>query len=182
MEQQRQIQREQNFVMEIPNDNDEIRDNMLSLIDNYKNERPTSGPHPLGNLHDILWFYLSEKWTQFLEAQDTSEFDPETTRFQKRIKSFINNTFCETGRKGSIFSHFRIMGPKNKTPPQGTWYYSLKISNTTQQGRNQHELLQELIDDSETEQKLYTGFGPIIRNDYGTMDALERTLREFTLS
>jgi hypothetical protein len=54
MEQQRQTQREQNFVMEIPTDNHEIRDNMLSLIDNYKNERPATGPHPLGNLHDIF--------------------------------------------------------------------------------------------------------------------------------
>jgi hypothetical protein len=74
------------------------------------------------------------------------------------------------------------MGPKNKAPPQGTWYYSIKISNTTQQGRNQQELLQELIDDSQTEHKLYTGFGPSIRNDYGSMDTLERTLRDFKLS
>jgi hypothetical protein len=73
------------------------------------------------------------------------------------------------------------MGPKNKTP-QGTWFYSFKISNTTEQARNQHELLQELIDDSTTEQKLYTGFGPTIRNDYGAMDTLERTLRDFKLS
>ncbi len=58
------------------------------------------------------------------------------------------------------------MGPKNKTPPHGTWYYSIKISNTTEQTRNQHEILQELIDDSTTEQKLHTGFGPTIRNDW----------------
>ena len=182
MELQRQTQREQNFVMEIPNDNQEIREGMLSLIDNYKNERPTSGPHPLGNLHDILWFYISEKWTQFLETQDTSDFDPETTRYQKRTQTFINNSFKETGRRGTILNHFRIMGPRNKAPPQGNWYYSIKISNTTQQARNQHELLQELIDDSQTEHKLHTGFGPSIRNDYGSMDTLERTLRDFKLS
>ena len=182
MELQRQTQREQNFVMEIPNDNHEIREGMLSLIESYKEQRPPNGPHPLGNLHDILWFYITEKWTQHLEHQDISDYDPVSRKYQKQIQTFINNSFKETGTRGSILNHFRIMGPRNRPPPQGNWYYSIKISNTTQQARNEQEMLQELIDDSPTEQKLQTGFGPCIRNDYGSMDALERTLRDFKLS
>ncbi len=29
-------------------------------IENYTEEKPASGPHPMGNLHDILWFYIFE--------------------------------------------------------------------------------------------------------------------------
>ena len=73
------------------------------------------------------------------------------------------------------------MGAKNKPIPTGKWYFSFQFSNTTEQGRQQHEDLQDLIDDSEHKQ-LATGFGPVIRNDFGPMDALERILRDFQIS
>ena len=69
----------------------------------------------------------------------------------------VAGTYYEYGNKSTILNNFRPMGAKNKPIPTGKWYFSFQFSNTTEQGREQHEALQDLIDDSETQQ-LTTGF------------------------
>ena len=158
---QRQVAREQRFILELPNTMSEARDRLHQAQQDWNAERPSQGQHPLGALHILLWNVL----LLYLEA--CAKERTTTTRAKELVQQLVADG-------GTSISRFNPLGRRGKPPPEGTWLWALRFDNMSFKGR-------ELAEATRKHMEELTFHGMVLRMDRGTLSGLERQLRDLTL-
>lgn len=173
----RESQQESNFILEIPASMQVLRRELQQVSENWKIQRPPTGSHPLGKLHDLHWFLICSRWQEHMESEvetsmrQQSEALATTTQFLR--STFIANSANE---HDSVLLHCHPLGRRDRPPLENTWFWSLAFTQHSSQGRDVHETLCEQL----RLDKLYLFVQ--LRKDRGTMDGLERQLRSFEIT
>jgi hypothetical protein len=176
LQQQRETQQELNYILEIPADRTDLRMELQTLSEKWKGTRPSKGSHPSGNLHELHWYTVCNHWTAHLGELEA--VTPEQKQPIDFTKKFLQNTFIANGEfeHSSILRFFHPLGKRDRPPLQGTWFWTLafRISHSSQ-AREVAEDLEIYIKNGRLNGWL------LLRKDRGTMDGLERQLRNFVV-
>lgn len=174
---QRESQQESNFVIEIPATMQALRKELQQVSAQWKLQRPATGVHPLGKLHDLHWSLLRARWQEHMDSEvDSSQ--PQQSVILAKTGQFLRSTFLAQSKHehDTILLHFHPLGRRDRPPLENTWFWTLAFTPHSSQGRQVHETLCEHLRLEEFYHFVQ------VRRDRGTMDGLERQLRSFEIT
>ena len=170
LQQQRETARETQLIIEIPDTATELRQQLAATYQQWKTTKPANGRHPKGEMHHVLW----RCFINSCQTHISTTYEAHTTEQKieiKKLDKLMDDSFSITNGYNVVVFH--PLGRRDKQPI-GTWYWSLKFNQGLANGRTCHE--------DWLAATYFRPFNIAIRPDRGSIDSIERELRDFNLS
>lgn len=179
LQKQREDQQHVAFIFELDTALVDLRDSLEFASQTWKESRPSRGPHPDGELCHIHLHMVRKHIRAYYNTMpnDTDE----DARWAETLKGLYNSFNKEDAPRewSTCARKFHPLGQRNKQP-QGTWIWLLELDQTTNRGRAAHEWIHDLLS-TLPDHELHAD-GLVLRRERGTVDPLERALRNARIS
>lgn len=178
MQRQREDQAHVAFIVELDEALVELRGSLEDAANTWKSARPSRGPHPDGELHHVQLHILRTFVRDYYNTMELAT--QEDHRWMETLRGFYNALNPEESKRDwdTCTRKFHPLGQRNRQP-RGPWYWLLEFDHATKRGREAHEWVHDLLATMQNRELRVEGV--TLRKERGTMDALERALRDSRL-
>jgi hypothetical protein len=159
--QRQQLRMVQYVVLFLP-EADDLKQLLFQARPRYHDEKPDSGPHPQGSIHDLMWSLFSHYCSENPQIFAPGVYDRAIELFQGLAERRMVHVFSPKG--------------KIRGGPTEVWPWKFQIDSSTTMGLACQTTLSDLVSRSELETSIF-----LLRRDNGKPGALERTLIESSI-